>query len=837
VVLLEDIHWADPESLDLLRIVARGTTRTELLILATYRDEQLTLEHQLFQLLPALVREARAELINLYRLGPGDVEALVHDRYTLPDHDAIRLADYLYRTSEGNPLFLNEQLRAMEEERRLRHSDGGWKLGQVGVNALSTLVQRVIESRLQSLSATDRAALGVAAAIGPRATLADWADTMQAEPAAISAVVQRARGVQVLHEGRDGVSYGFSHALVRQELYQQLALHERHRWHLRYAEMLLERTDPEVDQVANHLLRAGDPRASRWLMDAADKAFAIGARSSASERVESALRVMRSGGAPAGELAFALGRLAWYRQFSDPLSSMELLDEALALDSANGQDDRLRASLLTLRGEQRMYGGDLPGAVADLTRALELFVPAPAGEDVRWIRGEAPTDDPAIPLMIVLGAVGRHEQAIVLAEERLGTALEGAPERWALLSFGLSALATCVAETGRPELAVRLFEHTRALLEGSPDIVTRAATDMWGLMVVYSLYYPDRRAEQAQLAEEAQRFFEIAEAAGDSGNWPPELAQVALLERQGQWELIEQLAQRPGACQVNFITRQYIVPFFGAIARRRGKVDDAWELIYEILPRGPRTEPGTSVAIPALQLQRVAIELLLDAGDLAGAQEWIDANARWLAALVSAPGRTWHEVMRAEMAVAQGDRSTARHQLERGLQLAGNPRQPRPLQRVHQLYAELELESGNLTAAERHLQAARTLADAMEARYEAALAQIGCARLSAARGDVGDALGVLDKAGATLEEIGALPALARLDDLRQQIEGRPPANLTPREYEVLQLLATGMTNAEIAEQLFISPRTVDQHLRQVYAKLAVSSRAAATRYALEHGLV
>jgi DNA-binding NarL/FixJ family response regulator len=64
----------------------------------------------------------------------------------------------------------------------------------------------------------------------------------------------------------------------------------------------------------------------------------------------------------------------------------------------------------------------------------------------------------------------------------------------------------------------------------------------------------------------------------------------------------------------------------------------------------------------------------------------------------------------------------------------------------------------------------------------------------------------------------------------------PPAGLTSREVEVLKLVATGMTNAQVAETLFLSPRTVQRHLNSVYHKIGVGSRTAATRFALEHGL-
>ena len=94
----------------------------------------------------------------------------------------------------------------------------------------------------------------------------------------------------------------------------------------------------------------------------------------------------------------------------------------------------------------------------------------------------------------------------------------------------------------------------------------------------------------------------------------------------------------------------------------------------------------------------------------------------------------------------------------------------------------------------------------------------------------------------------ALPTVERLDLAlpRQQLaavsaclnapQSISANGLTPRELEVLKLASLGMTDAAIGEALFISPRTASQHLRSVYGKLGVSTRAAATRYALEHGL-
>jgi DNA-binding NarL/FixJ family response regulator len=78
--------------------------------------------------------------------------------------------------------------------------------------------------------------------------------------------------------------------------------------------------------------------------------------------------------------------------------------------------------------------------------------------------------------------------------------------------------------------------------------------------------------------------------------------------------------------------------------------------------------------------------------------------------------------------------------------------------------------------------------------------------------------------------------LAAVDARLTASQSTSPNGLTPREIEVLKLVSLGMTDAAIGDALFISPRTASQHLRSIYGKLGVSTRAAATRYALEHGL-
>jgi DNA-binding NarL/FixJ family response regulator len=121
--------------------------------------------------------------------------------------------------------------------------------------------------------------------------------------------------------------------------------------------------------------------------------------------------------------------------------------------------------------------------------------------------------------------------------------------------------------------------------------------------------------------------------------------------------------------------------------------------------------------------------------------------------------------------------------------------------------------------------------------YEAARAQVAIAQACRSLGDVDAAEFELDAARATFGALGARPDLVRIDQLTGQAEGQGEAVLTQREREVLRLVAAGKTNREIASALVISEHTVARHLQNMFLKLGLSSRAAATAYAYEHGLI
>jgi DNA-binding CsgD family transcriptional regulator len=147
------------------------------------------------------------------------------------------------------------------------------------------------------------------------------------------------------------------------------------------------------------------------------------------------------------------------------------------------------------------------------------------------------------------------------------------------------------------------------------------------------------------------------------------------------------------------------------------------------------------------------------------------------------------------------------------------------------------LAEGNAGAACATLRRALGAWRELEVPYEAARARVLLGLACRAVGDDDTAEMELDAARSVFERLGAAPDLARAQDLSRTAGARPPGGLSGREAEVLALLATGKTNREIAKALFISEHTVRRHLQNIFTKLGVSTRAAATAFAFQHDLV
>ncbi|MEA2523547.1 MAG: hypothetical protein QOF73_774, partial [Thermomicrobiales bacterium] len=370
-----------------------------------------------------------------------------------------------------------------------------------------------------------------------------------------------------------------------------------------------------------------------------------------------------------------------------------------------------------------------------------------------------------------------------------------------------------------------------------------AADAMTELNTVHLPYRTTRLGERRRLRAEVEAALARTGGAISIGDPLQPLLVACLLPAllvDGDWPSAQSMADTIRADPA--LPWHYVVDDIGWLARHQGLPALAWAVVRDALPDGPDTEPGGTMYGPALGLLRLAADLALDAGDLPTAHAWLAAQDRWLAWNGAVIGRTEGHLAWARYHRIAGDLGAARQHAAFGVQRATEPGQPLALLRAHRLAGEIETAAGRTSEAATHLDESLALAAACGAPYERALTLLALAELRAATGKADRAQAALDEVRAICIPLNAALALARVEALAQRIAGQTPAanptaGLSVRELEVLRLVAEGLTDAEVADRLSISPRTVGQHLRSVYNKLGVPSRAAATRYAVEHGLV
>lgn len=382
------------------------------------------------------------------------------------------------------------------------------------------------------------------------------------------------------------------------------------------------------------------------------------------------------------------------------------------------------------------------------------------------------------------------------------------------------------AAMGDPAGARDAFRRARAIYREIDHHAVIAFVYIKELLDVALRYGSTDLDERQRLADEAQAALERG-----GGALPPDVAlrrvHLPLMWIRGDWDHAVRIAAE-GTTHGNYMLRRPFTIAMAPIAFHQGRTDDAWDLVREVLPAGPEAEPGSAVLADALMLQPLAVQLAVGAGDLALATSWLDANRRWIEWSGAVSGQVEHHLAAACLSLAKENTGVAMEHASRAVELSGEPLQP--LARIEALRVRGSLAGiqGDIERAVADLQEALILADRCDAPFERARLLVEMAEVT---GDVSEIAAASDIAGC----LHAAPLLQRIDRLASG-SPRPGFDLTARELEVLRHAARGLTDAQIGECLFISHRTVSQHLRSVYAKLNVRSRAAATRLVLEHHL-
>jgi DNA-binding CsgD family transcriptional regulator len=660
------------------------------------------------------------------------------------------------------------------------------------------------------------------------------------------AVGEKAVAARLMEAIPDGSGLEFTHALVREALYEGLLSLRRRRIHRQIAEALMTERHPDPDAVAYHLQRAMDVRAIAWLITAGERAENTFARRTAAERYETALSLLRTLQGDAVEAGWLHLRVAILRRYEDVDGALVHVTQALAV--AEEHDDRRLAAYARIVHSYALAShGAFRAALNEAQTGVAALAALPQPTDVQQVR-EAPFA-PFLsnePMLVWSALVGRLADVRTQGEQRLGAGVAPPTTRedaasiakvWASLAYVYAMYGERERARYADDVARMAYDLADPHLLVIPPIRPAYAREILACV----MDDPPERDRVVNDTEQTIRRGMGMRIVGEQADYA-RYVRLPVLVVEGRWQEATELAEQLNAVYRSFSVRYPRNTAVGSIARAQGESETVWQIVQETFPEGPTTAPGDLHYPYGLSILRLAIETACDSNDLETARLWLETHDRWLEWSGTVLWAAYGPGLWARYFWLAGMRAQANARAHAALQEATDLHQPLVLIAAHRTLGELEIAGGRFDAARQHLDAALALADACRAPYERALTLLAYAELAIAMGDTPAATTVLDEVRAICTPLGARPAIARADALANRLSVQRvapvtyPGGLSAREVEVLRLVAAGLTNAQIAERLFLSPRTINGHLSTIYAKLGVPSRAAAVRFALDHGL-
>jgi DNA-binding CsgD family transcriptional regulator/tetratricopeptide (TPR) repeat protein len=745
LLVIEDAHWADGATLDVLRYLGPRVQNLPAVLLVTYRDDALARDHPLRGVLGVLGSTAATRL-RLTRLSPDAVREMAAPTNVDPGE--------LFQLSGGNPFFVTEVL----------------------ANPCQMVPPTVVDAvlaRVGTLSPPAQAALDRLAVI-PSGTEVSLLRVLAGDLAPV-AEAERAGVVEVR-----GDVVAFRHELARRAVAESLPASVRLELNADVLRALLTRPDSDPFRVLHHAVGAGDDDAViRHGTAAAREATRVGAHAQAAACYA---QVLARGHQLTTAQRAALGEAyAWALSNSNQLHfAAAAAATAAELWQQDGNDLRLVRALVTLARHQWLTERPV-AARASAERALELA--RPLGDSHQHALG-------TLGLGGLLVIIDREEEGLPYLNEALDVAERAGAADWAALSLNYrgSALLQLGDLNGRDDL---LRSMARATELGNHEYVMRAYYNL-----VEGLWRLGEYREALGYIEQAEHYARDQDFPVYGYMFAARRARLALMR--GRWAEAEAelRALLDGQDDPGMIGRE-TVPILARVLVRQGSADaPAW------LARAARHATAANVLEWLVPTGLAHIEHACLSGDHGQAGPY--------------PELLLERTNRRGMLVQRGELLVYLHRL-------GYPARPFP--GCPEPYASA-LRGDWRAAAELWL----TEGDPYEHAVELAES-----------GQVEPTL----RAFTILDGLGARPAVAivrgRLRGLGvTRLPRRPqpgtlanPAGLTDRQLEILRLVATGMSNAEIAQRLVVSPRTVDHHVSAVLQKLGVPTRRAAAALAAE----
>jgi ATP/maltotriose-dependent transcriptional regulator MalT len=812
VLVLDDFHWADPASVELLGALLHRQPAAAVLTVVALRPRQTP--ERLAVTLERARRSADVIRVDLGALTLDEARQLLGERF-----DAARAA-FLYQESGGNPFYLEQLARSSAPQ-----LTSAAEISLTGLDVPAAVAGALAEE-LTMLSGAGRLVLeGAAVAGDPFEPELAAAAAATSEAAAMPAVDELLR-LDLIHSTDVPRRFRFRHPLVRRVVYEAAAGGWRLGAHERCAKALAARGASAAAR-AHHVERSarqGDLAAVAVLREAGEATARL-APESAARWLAGALRLLPQT-APAEdriELLLARSRaLAAAGRFSD---SHEAALEAVAL--VQGQPSALNTTVATACASVERFLGQYEHAHARLVRALRLL-PEPASAE----RAEL-----LIELTLNEFYRSRYEAMRDWAAPAVNAAKEAGDA--ALIAAAAVMPAFAGAMTGPTETARTLRAQAAVLVDELSDEELSLRPDAAGWLAIAEVYLD----LYAEADAHASRALGLARASGQGDplhRLYPVLPRVWYVRSKlaAAAELLDgaieagRLLGSPPALAGNLFNRSVVALAAGDLDLALATAQESVELTRDL-------DEGFVAAWAAARLAAVlfetgqpdqAIELLLGR---AGGEDLAFIPGAWRAHCLELLTRCWLALDRpseARRAAARAEVMAAAAQLPLAATWAGRAA------------AAVALDAGDAAlAAERALASAGT-ADAAGAPLEAALSRTLAGRALAETGDKERAVAELQRAAAALDACGAhryrQSAERELRKLGRHIHRRtrPGAadaagieSLTGRELQVAWLVVDRKTNPQIASELFLSQKTVETHLRNIFHKMGVTTRTALAR--------
>lgn len=835
LLLIEDLQWAGVPLVLLLRYLAQFVGGERVLIVGTLRSGERPAEISVGPLPAAALVDDLRRMPRGYHmeLPPLPEQAVGRMLYEMTEREYPEgLVRALYTHTEGNPFFVEEVVKHLAEEGRLSDDDGRWAAFATSDDLLvPDSVRQVIERRLAHISEDTRRALTAAAVIGRTFDYDLLAAVTDAAPESLLDSLDEGVRARLLvaqdsgHEARPS----FAHELIRQTLLAQVSAPRRQRLHLRVLEAIERRYgdgDEHIAELAHHSLRAGGAadteKAIRYATRAGELAMSATAYEEAARLYHYVLHVLPFADTERRcELTLRLG--AAEKRVSDSEEARRLFAEAAALARQLGDAEALARAALGFAPSWATIGSEDEAAVALLREAERAL-----GKKRSSLRAQLLSR-----LAGLLEYSAPPEELQALSREAVATARRsGDPVALA------RALQTHHVSLWEPRFIEERIATANEILEVSRRTGIREIA-LWSHRPRIADFTAMGRMEEAE--RELAVYSELADAFRQPiYMWQAAVRRCMLATLRGRLTEAERRAseafaigQRAGG--------QNLVAAFG----------EQMLVIRWLQGRLRELEPLAAAshrAQPALAIWRAVLAFIYAE---TGREQEARAELEYLAAdgfsrLPRDDTRLISVVLAAVTAARAGDSGAADDLYEELLPYRGRnmilSEGVTCVGATDYYLASLATAARRWTMAEAHFQEAIKMNTRTAAAPWVAMAEFDYGVMLLARRGSGDRRNAGELFAAALaraRELGMAALVERAERLlatRRQLAPGAPDGLTPREVEVLRLIAAGRSNKEISESLVLSLRTTARHVTNIYGKIGARNRADAASYAIRNGM-